>query len=148
MLAHGLPWRKAANAFAIGGGGGCYSLLARPIANASYRLVAPSNSEYSLLERIRYWSSTEPVHCSCTLQSQIPEVLHMSTLSQKFSPKFSPPYLFVLRGHSLGRCVFGNCTSRPKPSRLVWGPARSWWSDDQHGEPRACQGLPMPSTRP
>ena len=78
MLAHGLPWRTAANAFAIGAGGGCYSLLARPIANASYQLVAPSNSEYSvleranseysvleranseysLLERIRYWSST------------------------------------------------------------------------------------------
>ena len=41
------------------------SLLARPIANAPYRLVAHANSEYSLiehanseyslLERIRYW---------------------------------------------------------------------------------------------
>ena len=46
------------------------SLLARPIANAPYRLVVHANSEYSLLEhanseyslleRIRYWHRTEP----------------------------------------------------------------------------------------
>ena len=45
------------------------SLLARPIANGPYRLVAHANSEYSLmehanseyslLERIRYWHRTE-----------------------------------------------------------------------------------------
>ena len=44
------------------------SLLARPIANGPYRLVAHANSEYSLLEhanseyslleRIRYWHRT------------------------------------------------------------------------------------------
>ena len=34
-------------------------LLARPIANAPYRLVAHANSEYSLLERIRYWHITD-----------------------------------------------------------------------------------------
>ena len=41
---------------------GCcgHSLLARPIANAPCRLVAHANSEYSLLERIRYWHRTEP----------------------------------------------------------------------------------------
>ena len=38
-----------AKAFAFGAVGGGYSLLAWPIANASYRLVAPSNSEYALL---------------------------------------------------------------------------------------------------
>ena len=38
-------------------------IRARPIASASYRLVAPSNSEYSLLERIRYWSSTARPFC-------------------------------------------------------------------------------------
>ena len=53
---------KVGKAFAIGAvirywSG--YSLLARPIAIASYPLVAPSNSEYSLFKRIRYWSRTE-----------------------------------------------------------------------------------------
>ena len=58
------------------------SLLARPIANAPYRLVAHANSEYSLmehanseyslLERIRYWHRTEPTS-SC------------------FSPECDPP---------------------------------------------------------
>ena len=37
------------------------SLLARPIANAPYRLVVHANSEYSLLERIRYWHRTPPL---------------------------------------------------------------------------------------
>ena len=50
---------KVAKAFAIGAVGGRYSLLARPIANASCRLIVTSNSEYSLFERIRYWSRTE-----------------------------------------------------------------------------------------
>ena len=54
---------KVAKAFAIGAVGGGDLLLARPIANASYRLVAPSNSEYSLFERIRYWSRTAPMTC-------------------------------------------------------------------------------------
>ena len=49
---------KVAKAFAIGAVGGGYSLLAQPIANASYRLVVTSNSEYLLFEHIRYWSRT------------------------------------------------------------------------------------------
>ena len=38
-----------------------HSLLERLGANAFYRLVAPSNSEYSPFERIRYWSRIELV---------------------------------------------------------------------------------------
>ena len=109
---------KVAKAFAIGVVGGGYSLLARPIANASYRLVAPSNSEYSLFERIRYWSRTDLLFTSTLVGAIFSTAANTLPTRQRFMCTRNPhPRQVVISGVFLA--LLGPLLPRPHSSGYV-----------------------------
>ena len=107
------------------------SLLARPIANAPYRLVAYANSEYSLLERIRYWHRTDLMLESLSMaRPTLPPVLGVRSNDKSSSrDSLGPVSRYLLRDSrgaapvvyvdtSAGRCdsadwkILGSCPRR------------------------------------